>query len=221
MNELARADSRALHEPFATILATRTPDDAFRWIIDVLGAQPNNLRSSNSHLVAYTGSDLALDWFESSVASPVSNHWGSGAALLGVSWPRLSAWLKFGGPRTLMALDALIAYRKPAPNMAPLAQIAAPVLLYAPSRSQFEQEVLSTLEGSTTPRIKMAIESVLKYSVEILRGGDRGVAVSELPMLFLSPEKFLTAQKILNRHDSVVSGVRKSIEALISKSDSK
>ncbi|MYM41929.1 hypothetical protein [Duganella qianjiadongensis] len=119
-----------------------------------------------------------------------------------------------------MALDALIAYRKPAPNMAPLAQIAAPVLLNAPSRSQFEHEILSTLEGSSTPRIKMAIESVLKYSVEILRGGDRGVAISELPMLFLCPEKFLNAQQILNRHDSVLSGVRNSIEAVVSKSNS-
>ncbi len=219
MNELLNADSRALHGPFATILATQTPDDAFRWIVDVLTAQGSNLRSSNSHLVAYTGSDLALDWFESAVASPVSNHWGSGAALLGASWPRISAWLTSGGPQMLMALDALIAYRNPAPNMAPLAQIAAPVLLDAPSLSKFEQAVLSILETNSTPRIKSSVESVMKYSDEILRGGHRGVAVFDLPKLFLTPDKFLNAQPILNQHDSAVSGFRNSIKALIRKSE--
>lgn len=218
MNELLNADSRALRGPFATILASQTPDDAFTWIIDVLAAQGGNLRSSNSHLVAYTGSDLALDWFASSVASPVSNHWGSGAALLGASWPCISAWLKSGGPQMLMALDTLIAYRKPALNMAPLAQIAAPVLPDPPSLSQFEQELLRILNVSSTPRIKSAVESAMKYSGEILRGGSRGVAVPDLPKLFINPEEFLNAQPILNQHETVVSGFRNSIKALIRKS---
>lgn len=217
MNELLNADSRALYGPFATILATRTPDDAFRWIIDVLAVQSSNLRSSNSYLVAYTGSDLALDWFESTVASPVSNHWGSGAALLGAPWPRVAAWLKSGGPQMLMALDALIAYRNPAPNMAPLAQIAAPVLPDAPSLAQFEHAVLGALEVSSTPRIKSSVESVMKYSNEILRSGDRGVAVRELPNLFLNPDEFRGAPPILSMHESVVSGFRNSIKALIGK----
>lgn len=217
MNELFNADSRALHDPFATILATRTSDDAFRWIVNVLAAQSSSLRSSNSHLVAYTGSDLALDWYESAVASPVSDHWGSGAALLGASWPRVEAWLKAGGPQTLMALDTLIAYRKPAPNMAPLAQFAAPVLPDAPSLVQFEQAVLVTLEGSSTPRMKSSVESVIKYASEILRGGNRGVAVSELAQLFLNPEGFRGAQPILFQHGSVVSGIKNSISALLRK----
>lgn len=217
MNELLSADSRALHDPFANILATRTSDDAFRWIVNVLAVQSSSLRSSNSHLVAYTGSDLALDWFESTVASPVSNHWGSGAALLGASWPRVEAWLKAGGPQMLMALDTLIAFRNPAPNMAPLAQIAAPVLTEAPSLTQFEQAVLRTLEVSSTPRMKSSVESVIKYSSEILRGGNRGVAVSELAQLFLNPDGFRGAQPILAQHGSVVSGIRNSISALIGK----
>lgn len=217
MNELLNADSRALHGPFATILATRTPDDAFRWIVEVLATQSNNLRSSNSHLVAYTGSDLALDWFESTVGPPVSNHWGSGAALLGASWPRIAVWLKSGGPKMLMALDTLIAYRKPAPNMSPLAQIAAPVLPDAPSLADFEQAVLSSLELSGTPRTKNAVETAIKYSSEILRGGNRGVVICDLPNLYLNPDNFMGASRILDQHDSVVSGIRSAIKGFIKK----
>jgi hypothetical protein len=218
MNELLTADSRALHEPFSAVLATQKPDDAFRWITDVLSVQSSNLRSSNSHLVAYTGSDLALDWFESHVGSPVSNHWGNGAALLGASWPRVAAWLQSDGPLTLMALDALFAYRKPAPNMAPLAQIAAPVLAEVPSSSEFEHAVLNVLKKHSTPRIKSSVEAVLRYSNEILRRDRRGVAVCDLPILFLNPEKFHNAAPILEQHDSVISGFRKSIQNLFGKS---
>lgn len=217
MNELLNADSRALYVPYARVLATQTPDDAFRWITAVLSAQSNNLRASNSHLVAYTGSDLALDWFESNVGSPVSGHWGDGAALLGASWPRVAAWLNSGGPQMLMALDALLAYRKPAPNMAPLAQIAAPVLQQAPSSLEFKQAVLEVLKTGNTPRIKSSVEAVMRYSDEILSRHRRGVAVYDLPFLFLNPGKFEDAEPILEQHDSVISGFRKSIKALIVK----
>ena len=218
MNELLTADSRALHEPFSAVLKTQTPDDAFRWITDVLSVQSSNLRSSNSHRVAYTGSEFALDWFESHVGSPVSNHWGTGAALLGVSWPRVAAWLHSDGPLTLMALDTLYAYRKPAPNMAPLAQIAAPVLAEVPGSSEFEHVVLNVLKKHSTPRVKSSVDAVLRYSSEILRCDRRGVAVRDLPILFLNPEKFHNAASVLDQQHSVTSGFRKSMQNLIGKS---
>ncbi|WP_256081368.1 hypothetical protein [Massilia sp. YIM B04103] len=160
MTELQNADARALHAPYSTVLATQAPDDAFRWISAVLSAQSSNLRSSNSHLVAYTGSDLALDWLEANVSSPVASQWGRGAALLGAPWPRVAAWLKSGGPLMLMGLDTLVAYRNPAPNMAPLAQIAAPVLSQAPSHSEFNEAVLDVLKAGSTPRIKSSVDAV-------------------------------------------------------------
>lgn len=221
MTELLNADSRELHGPFSTVLATKTPDEAFQWIAAVLSAQSNNLRSSNSYLVAYTGSDLALDWLESNVGSPVSNNWGNGAALLGAPWPRVAAWLHSGGPLMLMALDTLIAYRNPAPNMAPLAQIAAPVLSQAPSNSQFKEAVLDVLKAASTPRIKSSVEAVIRYSDEILSRKRRGVEVCDLPALFLNPEKFEHAEPILEQYDSIVSGLRKSIKALIDKDEPK
>ena len=218
MNELLNADSRALHAPFATVLATQTADEAFRWITAVLAAQTNNLRSANSHLVAYTGSDSGLNWYEANVGSPVTDHWGTGAALLGVPWPRVAAWLKSGGPRTLMALDALIAYRKPAPNMSPLARIAAPVLPEAPDKVEFERTLLDVLEKNSTPRIKSDMQTVMKYSEEILRRNNRGVAVGDLPLLFLNPEKFENAAPILDQHNSAIAAMRTSFAALIDKS---
>lgn len=215
MNEqLSNANSRVLHAPFSTVLATQTADQAFRWVTAVLSTQSSSLRSSNAHLVAYTGSNLALEWFEMNVASPVSSHWGSGAALAGAPWPRIEAWLGCGGPRMLMALDALIAYRKPAANMAPLAQIAAPVLPQAPGSSRFEQAVLGALKSDSTPRIKSSVEAVLRYSDEILRCDSRKVAVEKLPLLFLDPKGFENAEPILDQQNSVISAFRKSIEAL-------
>lgn len=218
MNELLNADSRALHAPFSTVLATQTADEAFRWITAVLAAQSNNLRSSNSHLVAYTGNDSGLNWYEANVGSPVTDHWGNGAALLGVSWPRLATWLKAGGPQTLMALDALIAYRRPAPNMSPLARIAAPVLPEAPDKAEFERTLLDVLEKNSTPRIKSAVQTVMDYVEEILRRDNRGVAVGDLPLLFLNPEKFENAAPILEQHNSAISAMRLSFAALIDKS---
>ncbi|WP_223305804.1 hypothetical protein [Massilia sp. NR 4-1] len=215
MTELQNADARALHEPYSTVLATQTPDDAFRWISAVLSAQSSNLRSANSHLVAYTGSDLALDWLEANVGSPVASQWGSGAALLGAPWPRVAAWLKSGGPLMLMGLDTLVAYRNPAPNMAPLAQIAAPVLSQAPSHAEFKEAVMDVLKVASTPRIKSSVDAVIRYSDEILSPKRRGVAVCDLPSLFLNPEKFEHGEAILEKHNSVVSGIRNSLKSLI------
>src|SRR4030095_6769528 len=117
--DLKNADSRALREPFVRCLVENGPYATFKWLTNVLATQSPSLRSSNSSLVAYTGCPEAIDWLEADVASPVTEHWGSAVALLDTPWPRLVSWLKTDGPRRLMALDALIAYRAPAPNMSP------------------------------------------------------------------------------------------------------
>ena len=97
--DLEHADSRALHEPLIGSLVANGPRATFRWLTSVLAIQSPALRSSNSYLVAYTGCEEAIDWLEANVASPVSNHWGYGAALLGAPWPRLVRWLRSDGPR--------------------------------------------------------------------------------------------------------------------------
>lgn len=166
-------------------------------------------------MVAYTGCPEAIDWLESTVASPVTTHWGQGAALLGTPWPRIRNWLVTGGSHQLMALDTLIAYRAPAPNMAPLTQIAAPVLPDAPSLSEYQTTLMGVLNKQTTPRVRKAVESVLVYAAETLSRKDRGVSVADLPLLFLRPEVFPNASEILGCHDSVISGMRQSVQDVL------
>jgi len=212
---LRNADSRTLHEPLSQYLRESDPRLALEWLVSVLGSQSPALRSSNSHLVAYTGCPEAIDWLEVNVASPVTTHWGQGAALLGTPWSRIKAWLASGGPKQMMALDALIAYRAPAPNMAPLAQIASPVLPEAPELSEYQASLNAVVAEASTPRIRKSVESALTYASEILSRKNRAVAVADLPMLFLQPEQFANASKILGQHNAVVSGVRQSIQDML------
>jgi len=209
------ADSRILHEPFAKELATNGPHVALSWLTGVLASQSPSLRSSNSFLVAYTGCPEAIEWLEANVASPVSPHWGQGAALLGTPWPRIKDWLAVGGARQLMAFDTLIAYRAPGPNMAPLAQIAAPVLPEAPTQKELETTLASILGAPHSPRIRKDIENILAKTTEILGRKDRRVSVQDLPRLYLQPELFPSAPEILDRNDAVVSGMRQSVQNLL------
>lgn len=213
--DLQNADSRALYEPFSKALGASNSRAALAWLVGVLATQSANLRSSNSYLVAYTGCPEAIDWLEATVASPVTTHWGQGAALLGTPWPRIRNWLVAGGSRQLMALDTLIAYRPPAPNMAPLAQIAAPVLPEAPTLVEYQATLMAVLNEQTTPRVRKAVENVLANATETLSRKNRGVSVADLPLLFLQPEVFQNASEILGRHDSVISGMRQSVQDLL------
>jgi|GEM_PF-1335332 len=213
--EFQKADSRALHEPFSQQLRENGQQIALSWLIEVLSRQSPNLRSSNSFLVAYTGCPEAIDWFEATVDSPVSSHWGEGAALLATPWSRIKLWLSSGGAKQLMALDTLIAYRAPAPNMSPLAQIVAAVLPDAPDIKEYEEVVASVITEGSSFRLKKSVESALAYSNEILSRQSRGVAVSDLPLLFLQPELFANASGILRQHEVVVSGMRQSIQNML------
>ena len=213
--DFQNADSRALHEPLSQYLRESSPRAALAWLVGVLASQSPALRSSNSQLVAYTSCPEAIDWLEVTVASPVTTHWGQGAALLGTPWPRIKAWLAVGGPQQMMALDTLIAYRTPAQNMAPLAQIAAPALPEAPELGEYRQTLNAVVAEASSPRIRKSVESALAYADEILSHKKRGVAVADLPLLFLQPEQFSNASEILGQHESVISGMRQSIQDCI------
>lgn len=213
--DFQNADSRALHEPLSQHLRENGPRIALAWLLSVLESQPPALRSSNSDLLAYTGCPEAIDWLEANVASPVTTHWGQGAALLGTPWPRIKNWLAAGGPLRIMALDTLIAYRAPAQNMAPLAQIAAPVLPEAPALSEYRATLDAVVVEASTPRIRRSAESALAYGDEIISRKNRAVAVADLPLLFLHPEQFTNASDILGQQESVISDVRKSIQDML------
>jgi hypothetical protein len=60
-DDLSTADSRGLHEPFATTLASIGAHATLVWLVNVLATQTAALRSSNAFLVAYTGCADAID----------------------------------------------------------------------------------------------------------------------------------------------------------------
>ena len=215
MPEHQFADSRALSAPFSQQLASHPGDGALAWLTCVLAAQAPALRSSNAILLAYTGNPAAIDWIDANVGSPVAGAWGVAAALLGTPWPRILDWLQRGGAHRLMALDTLYAYRKPAVNMSPLEQIAAPVLPQAPARADLDAALAACLAASSTPRIQAAINSINQHVDEILRGGPRGVAVADLPHLYLDPAPFKHAPAILEQHATVVGGMRENLQNLL------
>jgi hypothetical protein len=115
----------------------------------------------------------------------------------------------------MMALDTLIAYRAPAQNMTPLAQIAAPALPEAPELSEYHVTLNAVIAEASTPRIRKSVESALAYSDEILSRKKRAVAVADLPLLFLQPEQFANATEILGQHEAVISGMHQSIQDML------
>jgi hypothetical protein len=134
---------------------------------------------------------------------------------LGTPWARIKAWVAVGGPQQMMALDTLIAYRAPAQNMTPLAQIAAPALPEAPELSEYHVTLNAVIAEASTPRIRKSVESALAYSDEILSRKKRAVAVADLPLLFLQPEQFANATEILGQHEAVISGMHQSIQDML------
>ncbi|MCC7682428.1 hypothetical protein [Janthinobacterium sp. FW305-128] len=214
-NEYQFSDSRVLSAPFAQQLSRQPPDGALAWLSAILATQAPMLRSSNAILLAYTGNPAAIAWIDANIDSPVAGQWGVAAALLDTPWPQIVDWLQRGGAHRLMALDALLAYRKPAVNMSPLEQIAAPVLPQAPARAELDAALAACLAASSTPRIQAAIDAINKHVDEILRGGPRGVAVADLPRLYLDPAPFKDAPAILEQHEAVVGGMRQNLQNLL------
>ncbi len=214
-DDLLTADSRYIAEPMVNMLLEHGPHAAFEWLTALLEKQSQTLRSSNSHLVAYTGVPEALNWLENNVNTPVSTHWGEAAALLGISWQQIKGWLESSRHKQLMALDAIYACRPPAPNMSPLAQIAAPVLTDAPTKEEFESVLNSIVENGGTARIRQTVERIIANLAGILTQRERGVSVSDLPKLFIYPEKFPNAETILNQHETVITSMRESLQEIV------
>ena len=49
----------------------------------------------------------------------------------------------------------------------------------------------------------------------ILAPRERGVPVSELPQLFVDPDKFPNAEAILNKHEAVITAMRESLQEIV------
>lgn len=212
---LSKNTADQLFQDFRSRLASDEPEKAFAWIAQALLGLPPAQRAANASLIAYTGRLEAIAWLEGNVASPVTDAWGVAAALLGTPWPRIQSWLMAAGARRLMALDALLAYRSPAPNMSPLHQIVAPVLPEAPTLGELETRLARVLVEAPTPRIEGSVASIRAHAAQIVSIRSRNVAVVDLPRLFLDPQGFQGATPILQRHAEISAGIRESVEQVI------
>jgi hypothetical protein len=85
----------------------------------------------------------------------------------------------------------------------------------APSAMEFEMVVKSVITETSSFRLRKSVENALAYADEILSRKNRGVAVSDLPLLFLQPELFANAPGVLRKHEVVMSGMRQSIQNLL------
>lgn len=213
--DLLQADLSDLSEPMAEMLRKQGAKETFNWLINILIQQSPALRSSNSKLLAYTGCSEAIDWIENNIESPLSTHWGEGAALLGVPWSKVKEWLGSDKNKKIMALDTLYTYRLPAQNMAPLTQIIAPVLEGAPSLEEFELTLDLLLEQGANPRMHQMVEAIKNHALEILTPRERGVLVRDLPKLFLDPEDFHGSKTVLVRHKNVLSSMRETLNNIV------
>ncbi len=212
---LTRQDEELLHERFAEQLERNGPPATLLWLQNELAALTPGDRSMVCKLIAYTGCPEGIDWFETNAGSPVTSGWGTAAALLDVSWARIRTWLTGDGWHPLIALDALLAYRAPAPNMAPFEQIAAPALSDPPSRDELDDVLDSVLRARKTARIRQSIDAVRAHADEILSRRPRGVAVADLPRLFLAPDEFRGAGPIIEEQAKITSNLRESLRELL------
>ena len=216
--DLKEADSRQLSEPMEKMLIEHGAEATFTWLAELLSMQRPSLRSSNASLIAYTGHKDAIAWLENNVVSRVSTNWGEAVALLGADWNQIKGWLQSEKPKQLMALDALYAYRLPAPNMSGFAQIAAPSLENAPSEQELIFVLEETLSSGGNPRMRQTIERIMKYTPQIVEVRERGVKVSDLPKLYVDPESFENGKNILDQHEAIISNMRSSLRSLIEES---
>ncbi|MFT5453755.1 MAG: hypothetical protein ACI9K2_000229 [Myxococcota bacterium] len=184
MSSLYSADARALNRPFRHQLAAVGPAATFDWLTPILAAQPARLRGANSLYLAFTGDRRGLEWIAAHASAPVHTEWGVAAAMLGVEWPHLAGWLRTNGALQLVALDALLAYRPPAPTMAPMHQRCAPVLPGPPPDDEVRLALAEVVAERNTPRVRDAVQWIDRDLDAILRGGEPGIWPHDLPALF-------------------------------------
>ncbi|HUQ07098.1 MAG TPA: SMI1/KNR4 family protein [Kofleriaceae bacterium] len=129
------------------------------------------VRRDNLYLLTIVPGIAALNWLEARVESPVVETWGTTAALLGIRWERIAAWMARGRPHCLAALDALVAYAHPQPGSSRLHQEMKPLLIDPPHLDELRRAVCALAVTDDAPRVTKTVDAILRCAGEILRGG--------------------------------------------------
>jgi hypothetical protein len=173
--------STGLSELLFTTLTEEGEEAALARLLAKLDEAALASRRANLHLLTMIPSAAALEWLEARIESPVVEQWGITAALLGISWQRIAAWLTRGRPHSLAALDALVAYADPSPGSSPMHRAVQPLLMDPPSLAELRAALATLVACDDSPRVTKTASQILERASEILRGG---------PRLGISPRAF-------------------------------
>lgn len=160
-----------LSELLLQTLADEGEEVALARLVAKLDEAPLATRRDNLHLLAVIPSAAALAWLEERIESPVVEQWGIAAAMLGIRWERLAAWMTRGRPHSLAALDALVAYAHPSPGASPLHRAVQPLLVDPPSLADLRDALAALVASDDSPRATKTEKQILERASEILRGG--------------------------------------------------
>jgi hypothetical protein len=138
------------------------PDDGFERVERALEQYQGKDLSDRLLAMAPFRSPRAPDWIERRVADPITGRWGDLAAVSGIDWPRVEAWLDRGRPLSLVALDALAACDSPRQSQSMLLRQAAPKLLNPPPRDVAVTRLRQYAEGDKSPRVSSSVQYVIE-----------------------------------------------------------
>lgn len=155
-----QASLPALIQASARCLPFQEAFDACRHSIE---ASAPSRRTDLAIFMAHFHSPATLDWIEHLVTSPVTGNWGRLATVSSFSWQRARAWLAYGRPLSLVALDALVYIAAPPSHR-------VEKWLVPPAANWPTDEVVSILTAhraaDSVPRVKNAVDCI----IEAVRG---------------------------------------------------
>jgi hypothetical protein len=136
--------------------------EAMRAAFDALGsASLTHPHSTSLGVLAQFRSPLVLDWIENHVGDLVLSDWGRLAALSGIDWPRVVAWLRRGRPLSIVALDALLAYAFPGRHMPVKLASCPPTMPSPPPSETIEVTLRDHANRDNVPRVKQTVNNIL------------------------------------------------------------
>jgi hypothetical protein len=165
--------SGGFYELVLQTLAREGEEATLARLLNKLDQAPLQTRRDNLYLLTIIPQPaaIALDWLDARIESPVVETWGTMAALLGIRWERIAAWMQRGRPHSLAALDALVAYANPPPGASQLHRAVQPLLIAPPALDELRHSMEALVAVDDAPRVTKTVEQILRCATEILRGG--------------------------------------------------
>lgn len=147
------------------LAACLTADEAFEAITKELEGLEGNAFNKGSLALCHLSSSRTLDWINQNRNKiiNVSSDWGLVAASSQFNWSAANAWLNYGRPLSLIALDALYyCTTTPQQNLAFWLRLNPPVLTDFPDPSTIVNAVNEYLKTDSAPRSKTLVAQIIR-----------------------------------------------------------